>query len=295
MDFLQRKKIPLIICLGILLMTFNHCMADLSKTTKKDLKFKDKTDTTSTPVATSDSPLPTDLAQISISAFESSVYPITVQRCALCHASLQRPYHSSPTVKTAHDEILNNAKVDFSNPTSSRLVLKLEEGHNCWGNCSSNADEMLTAVNQWKEALDAASEEEDMPTAEETITLTTEESITVEELLPAGTTSAVVTFQLNDLGVTGQLRFNIENFDLYTYKISNLRITTTNSSVLVKNIKILINGKFNPQHSSYTTIDRTVSSGTTTLSSYAMLMLKDLGNDMDRLQVSFETLEPVTP
>ncbi len=293
MDFLQKKKIPLILCLGILLMAFNHCMADFSNAAKKDLKFK--SNTTSAPVATSDeSPntLAPELSQVSIEAFETNVYPITVQRCSICHASLQRPFHASSNVTTAHDEILNAAKVDFSNPAVSRMVLKLEEGHNCWSNCSANAATMLTAIISWKDALDAASEQANMPTAEETISLLTDDSLTVDQLLPGAVTSATVSLNLLELGVTGQLLFTLEEFDLYTYKISNLRLTTT-QSIRIKNVKILVNGKFNPQHSSYTTIDRTVNSGTTTLSNYAMLMLKDLGPDVDKFQVSFEILEEV--
>src|SRR5690606_9253381 len=52
-------------------------------------------------------------------------------------------------VQQAHDAVVNNAKVNFVSPSQSRMVLKLSEGHNCWGDCNQNAQEMLDSINDW--------------------------------------------------------------------------------------------------------------------------------------------------
>lgn len=86
----------------------------------------------------------------SVDAFEQTVYPITSQRCFPCHQNTA-PRHANPNIQVAHDDIMNQAKVNFNNIPQSRLVQRLRvDGHNCWGNCEDNAVEMETAITQWQ-------------------------------------------------------------------------------------------------------------------------------------------------
>jgi hypothetical protein len=94
----------------------------------------------------------------SVDAFEDSVYQITRARCVSCHDS-QNPTHASSDVKQAHDIVVNQFKVNFSNVASSRLVAKLrDEAHNCWSDCTDNANEMQEAIQKWANAVDAIEE-----------------------------------------------------------------------------------------------------------------------------------------
>jgi len=95
-------------------------------------------------------------AASSYQAFAETVYPITRTNCISCH-STQQPAHASDDLKTAHDAIVANFKVNFSNIPSSRMVKKLrEDNHNCWGDCEENALEMEAAISEWNEAIKAS-------------------------------------------------------------------------------------------------------------------------------------------
>lgn len=108
--------------------------------------------------------------------------------------------------------------------------------------------------------------------------------------LDSGVT-ATITFDISALvGTTAMFTIDVQDFDMYSYKLSNPTITTA-ARVKVKNIKPLINGNYNPQHSTYTLVDTTHQGGTTVLSNRALLALKDQGVDTDRLSFSFEILE----
>ncbi len=101
-----------------------------------------------------------------------------------------------------------------------------------------------------------------------------------------------VTFDLSSLlGVQGvTLSFDLEEFDEYSYKVSNLRINSPSSNIKVKNIKILINNVFNPQHSTYTIVDKMITPLDSTVSDYTMLMLKTNTDGTDQFSVEFEEL-----
>ena len=84
---------------------------------------------------------------ISYDAFKSTVWSITRSNCVSCHSEIQ-PMHASDDVKEAHDAAI--MKVNFANIPTSRLVAKLrDENHNCWSDCSANAQEMQRAVEEW--------------------------------------------------------------------------------------------------------------------------------------------------
>ncbi len=97
----------------------------------------------------------------SLDSFEKSVYRVTRKNCIGCHSS-QNPVHASDDVKEAHDIVVNQFKVNFSNIPNSRLVAKLrDEAHNCWSDCSENALEIQEAIEEWAVVVNAQAEVEE--------------------------------------------------------------------------------------------------------------------------------------
>lgn len=94
---------------------------------------------------------------------------------------------------------------------------------------------------------------------------------------------------LNVQGVTFKVDF--EEYDMYSYKFSNPRIETSTVNVYVKNIKLIINGSYNPQHATYTLVDGVATPLNGVLSSSALVALKDQGLDYDKVSFSFEILQ----
>jgi hypothetical protein len=91
--------------------------------------------------------------------FASTVYPVLETYCSSCHASSsqaqQSPFFaegpaSDPTaVQAAYDAA--KARINLDDPARSRFVVRLrEESHNCWtASCSSDADDMQNAIEQF--------------------------------------------------------------------------------------------------------------------------------------------------
>ncbi len=83
-------------------------------------------------------------------AFETLIHdPILKVYCANCHSSessqQQQPYFADPDIVTAYDAA--KPKINLDTPANSRFVLKLRsERHNCWDDCSANAQEMEDAI-----------------------------------------------------------------------------------------------------------------------------------------------------
>ena len=80
---------------------------------------------------------------------------------------------------------------------------------------------------------------------------------------------------------------DIEEYDMYSYKLTNPRVRTS-KDIFVKNLKVLVNGSFNPQHATYTIVNKKVNIADPMLSAYSMILLKDKGLENDRLSFSFE-------
>ncbi len=150
-------KLTSFLCLGLILIGYNQCLAPMQGTTKSPMKFSSKESSSGTGrEPSSGSTLSTsEVKAISIEAFKTTVYPITRARCIACHGTTQTPLHASANVETAHNVLVDNFKIDFNNMASSRMVLKLKnDRHNCWGDCSQNATAMLEAITEWKRLID---------------------------------------------------------------------------------------------------------------------------------------------
>ncbi len=94
-----------------------------------------------------------------VTAFESTVYPLLDQYCVDCHGGSGpgAPQIAHPDVATAWSAVVDSQKVNFSDPSASRLVRRLAvDFHFCWSDCSSNAAEMLAQIMAWQAAIEAA-------------------------------------------------------------------------------------------------------------------------------------------
>jgi hypothetical protein len=107
--------------------------------------------------------------------FQSTVYPILTQWCSRCHAPTaltpQQPYFASADVNEAYSNA--QAKIDLAdaNPTNatppvpcvvtatsttclSRFVARLAtDHHNCWSDCTTDAQTMLTAIENFADPI----------------------------------------------------------------------------------------------------------------------------------------------
>ena len=92
--------------------------------------------------------------------FQQTVYPLLTKYCSRCHspsaAVPQSPYFASSDVNQAYAAAL--PKIDLNAPADSRFYVRLAtESHNCWDVCSSNAAQMLAAIQQFAGMLSPTS------------------------------------------------------------------------------------------------------------------------------------------
>ena len=112
-----------------------------------------------------------------------------------------------------------------------------------------------------------------------------------------GMTAGAVTlsYPLNGLGIAGaRVEMRVEDYDAYSYKISQLRIISPNVSVQVKGVYLIMNGTFNPQNANLTQVDEMVaaSANGTVLTPSSMIVLKGAGGEaVDTFGLGFEILQ----
>ena len=90
--------------------------------------------------------LPTDST-----LFASHVYPLLQQYCVNCHApnaqQPQSPFFADSDVTAAYEA--SRKLINLDTPELSRFVARLGgEFHNCWSDCTADAQTMLTAIRQ---------------------------------------------------------------------------------------------------------------------------------------------------
>lgn len=95
----------------------------------------------------------------SSSLFAAHVYPILTEYCAGCHTptsvQAQSPFFAHTNVDTAYDAA--KPLINLDNVELSRFVARLgNEFHNCWSNCTQNAQEMRAAIQQIADAVPAS-------------------------------------------------------------------------------------------------------------------------------------------
>lgn len=92
--------------------------------------------------------------------FQTHVWPHLQTYCSGCHKESaptpQSPFFASDTVADAYEAA--KSKIDLNSPMDSRLVLRLRhEFHNCWDNCTDNADSMQGWIENYANTITADS------------------------------------------------------------------------------------------------------------------------------------------
>lgn len=88
--------------------------------------------------------------------FGSTVYPVLTQYCSRCHSSgaitPQSPFFAEANVDVAYAAV--RAKINLDSPDQSRLVVRLrDEFHNCWTDCSTAANVMQGAIEDFADGV----------------------------------------------------------------------------------------------------------------------------------------------
>ncbi len=83
-------------------------------------------------------------------AFKTTLYPLVRDSCGNCHDE-RLPFFAVASVQSAHDTLINSNLVDLSNVSNSRIVIKINGGHQSY---SSNMGYQLeTAITNWVNQL----------------------------------------------------------------------------------------------------------------------------------------------
>ncbi|HXH75007.1 MAG TPA: hypothetical protein VNJ08_08580 [Bacteriovoracaceae bacterium] len=285
-------KVAILLSLAGIMVTYNNCGAPFGK--PGALKFQ----------SAAGQKVSVQNTEASIDAFTKTVYPITRANCINCHMT-QTPTSAHQNPQVALNAIVSQFKVNFDNIPASRLVRKLrDEGHNCWGDCNKNADEMQDAIEKWAltikqiEAAAVPVPAAEAPVVIKSIITESSRSIATELLDPKNKVNLItsITFDISAyLGFpNAYFVIDVIEYDEYSYKFSKPRIKTPTENVYVSNVKILINGKYDPQNALYTVIEKTTTAADRILSASAMVAFKDKGPDIDQLSISFDKLRLVT-
>lgn len=98
----------------------------------------------------------------SLEAFSQTVHPLLVKYCAGCHQTVAAPYIAAADAQEAQDAIIETGKVDFAEPSASRLVMRLaHDQHNCWSpDCAGDGRELLAAISKWIDLAKITAERE---------------------------------------------------------------------------------------------------------------------------------------
>jgi hypothetical protein len=108
-----------------------------------------------------------------------------------------------------------------------------------------------------------------------------------------GTPRVTYSFDIESIvGVPATFHIDVQEYDMYSYKFSRPRIVS-NSNIAARNLKVYVNGSFNPQHSTYTVIDKVAVPDDPMLSPYSMIVLMSNGPAQDTFGFTFEVLQVV--
>lgn len=117
---------------------------------------------------------------------------------------------------------------------------------------------------------------------------TTFSAATAPDLM-ATTLTFDLAYALRVPGIT--LKVDVLDYDAYSYKFQNPRIITSSVNIRARKVKLLVNKYYNPQHSTFTLIDKLATPLDGKLLNYAMLVIKDKGSAEDKISFSFEELK----
>jgi hypothetical protein len=89
--------------------------------------------------------------------FADTVYPILETYCSNCHTNSATipisPYFASSDIDEAY--AASKARMKLDTPANSRFVERVrDEFHNCWTDCTSNANDLISAIQNMADGID---------------------------------------------------------------------------------------------------------------------------------------------
>ena len=100
-----------------------------------------------------DPPLPGVTTAQSVEIYSKTLHPLVTAQCGRCHGVDQAPLFAVADAGTAHNSLINFGLVSLSNPASSRLVQKVQAGHQ--GFATALATDLQTQIKAWADQLAA--------------------------------------------------------------------------------------------------------------------------------------------
>ncbi|NCN95860.1 MAG: hypothetical protein GW917_04010, partial [Bdellovibrionales bacterium] len=215
------------------------------------------------------------------------------EHCQSCHSTIQAPFFAKDDLVAAHSISLSNELVTLNQPSTSKLYLKVLYIHNCWsGNCSDDAEVILTSIQSWAEALNVEPVEKD-----EYIT----GSLVVPAILVNIGTNETLEFSLNGVAPSvpsdSILQLTIERFSEDSYRIKELKMQSS-QSLAVKSLSIIINRADSQVNGVFKQIDTIIPANIlTSLSDGSQFALVGFnlpqatgGPSIDEISVQFESI-----
>lgn len=236
-------------------------------------------------------------------AFRTTVFEKITRDCKGCHKGShpQAPAFASEDSSKSYPSLLRY--VDFHHIERSVLTIRAGNDHCKLPNCNAaSGREMATLIQQWWDQG-----EKDCKRNGKFFT----QEIPIPTSLPADPAKfsllrwdlSTVSTELKGtfLQVEAQQFIRATELNPGAYRFRRPRFIGGTRPLKVKDLKILINGKFDLLSNAYTSIDQTVSPQNTVheniypvLSSHTLLVLQDLAEG-DRVSASFEILSPSEP
>lgn len=90
----------------------------------------------------------------SVQIFSNTLHPLLKTNCGSCHGANTQPLHAAADVTTAFNSIMNSGLADLTSPASSRLVTKINSGHQ--GFSPSLASAIENQITSWAQQLATA-------------------------------------------------------------------------------------------------------------------------------------------
>lgn len=85
--------------------------------------------------------------------FAQTLQPVLLQNCSGCHGANQSPRFAVADAASGQSVLLQLGLVDFVNPSQSRIVIKIQSGHQNLG--AAVADQLRLQVQAWASGLGA--------------------------------------------------------------------------------------------------------------------------------------------
>ena len=125
------------------------------------------------------------------------------------------------------------------------------------------------------------------------LVLSSDPLLNPENISPGDEAVKKISYDIGDVsGVPGaKMHVFVADYSANAYIFRNPTIELPEGAkIKVKNMKLLINGNYLPQHATYTVVDTEVTGPEKILSQSALVALKDKGNALDEFSFEFEVL-----